>query len=124
MKRVLRSALILVIALLAFDSALCSAFEYNSHGKRDTFAPLVGSDKPVAAMRLADVASVEEMSLEGIVTNAKGEMVALVNGEMLKTNDRVGEIIVKSITSSGVTFSVGGKEYKLKLPEERGQGSE
>ena len=116
MKRVIRSALILVIALLAFDSALCSAFEYNSHGKRDPFAPLVGSDKPAAAMRLADVASVEEMSLEGIVTNAKGEMVALVNGEMLKTNDRVGEIIVKSITSSGVTFSVGGKEYKLKLP--------
>jgi hypothetical protein len=124
MKRVLRSALILVVALPAFDSALCNAFEYNSHGKRDPFAPLVGPDKPTAVTRLADVASVEEMSLEGIVTNAKGEVVALVNGEMLKTNDRVGEITVKSITSSGVTLSVGGKEYKLRLPEERGQSSE
>ena len=48
-------------------------------------------------------------------------MVAIVNGEMIKKGDRIGDIIIRSITKAGVTLTVGGKEYQLKLSEEGGQ---
>ena len=95
-------------------------FEYNSHGRRDPFVPLVGFEKPVVA-RLADITSVEDLRLEGIVSGSKGAMAAMMNGEMIKTNDKIGDIVVKSITKAGVTLTVGGKEYQLKLPEEGGK---
>jgi len=95
-------------------------FEYNSHGRRDPFVSLVGPEKPVAA-KLADITSAEDIRLEGIVSGAKGEMAAMMNGEMIKVNDKIGYIVVKSITKAGVILTVGGKEYELKLPEEGGK---
>lgn len=96
------------------------AFQYESKGKRDPFVPLVGAEKPAAA-RLADVTSVEDMRLEGVVLGAKGGAAAIINGELIKSGDKVGDIIVKSITKTTVTLSVGGKVHELKLPEEGGQ---
>ena len=116
--RILCFFLLFVTLIAAFASA--EQFEYNARGKRDPFVPLVGAEKP-AVTKLSDITSVEDMRLEGIAGGAKGEMVAMINGEMIKVNDRIGDIVVKSITKAGVTLTVGGKEYQLKLPEEGGQ---
>ena len=119
----IKSAKILCLfALIMTSAGFVSAeqFEYNSRGKRDPFVPLVGSEKPTVA-KLSDITSVEDMRLEGIAGGAKGEMVAIINGEMIKKDDRIGDIVVRSITKAGVTLTVGGKEYQLKLPEEGGQ---
>ena len=110
------SALLMVFA----SCAGAENFEYNSRGRRDPFVPLVGVERP-AVTRLADITSVEDMKLEGIVSGPKGNMAAMMNGEMIKTNDKIGDIVVKSITKAGVTLTVGGKEYQLKLPEEGGR---
>jgi len=95
-------------------------FEYNSHGKRDPFVPLVGIERPVVT-KLADITSVDDMRLEGIVSGGKGKLAAMVNGEIVRQNDKIGDIVIKSITEAGVTLTVGGKEYQLKLPEEGGR---
>ncbi len=113
---------IVIMTLLVGLSSYAAAenFEYNAHGRRDPFVSLVGSEKPTVT-RLADITSVEDMKLEGIVSGAKGEMAAMMNGEIIKINDKIGDIVVKSITKAGVTLTVGGKEYQLKLPEEGGR---
>lgn len=95
-------------------------FEYNSHGKRDPFVPLVGSEKPTVT-KLAEITSVEDIKLEGIVSGGRSRAAAMMNGEIVKQNDRVGDIFIKSITKAGVTLTIGGKEYQLKLPEEGGK---
>ncbi len=112
---------VFLVLLIGFaSSAAAENVEYNSHGRRDPFAPLVGSEKPTIT-KLADITSVEDIRLEGIVSGSKGEMAAMMNGEIIKQNSKIGDIVVRSITKAGVTLTVGGKEYKLKLPEEGGQ---
>jgi hypothetical protein len=71
--------------------------------------------------KLADIVSVEDIRLEGIVSGAKGEMAAMMNGEIVKQNTKIGDIAVRSINYAGVTLTIGGKEYKIKLPGEGGQ---
>ena len=114
------SVFIAVAAVFISFPASAEFLQYDAHGRRDPFAPLVGAEKPTMA-KLADVTSVEDIRLEGIVSDAKGKMAAMVNGEIIKVNDKIGDIVVKSITKAEVTLTVGGKEYKLKLPEEGGQ---
>ena len=120
MKNGLKIAVFLALLIGLESYAVAENFEYNPHGRRDPFVPLVGIEKP-AVTRLADITSVEDMRLEGIVSGGKGEMAAMVNGEIIRKNDKIGDIVVKSITKAGVTLTVGGKEYQLKLPEEGGQ---
>lgn len=113
-------AFIVMLALFIPFQAKAEFLQYETHGKRDPFAPLVGAEKPTMA-KLADVTSVEDIRLEGIVSGARGEMAAMMNGEIVKKNDKFGDITVKSITKTAVVLSVGGKEHQLKLPEEGGQ---
>ena len=119
-KNVLRITVFLALTIGLGSYAGAENFEYNSRGRRDPFVSLVGSEKPTIT-RLADITSVEDIKIEGIVSGAKGQMAAIMNGEMVKTNDRIGDIVVKSITKAGVTLTVGGKEYQMKLPEEGGK---
>ncbi len=114
------SIFIAAVAVLVPLEANAESLQYDAHGRRDPFVPLVGAEKP-SMTKLSEITSVEDMKLEGIVSGAKGEMAAMMNGEIIKVNDKIGDIVVKSITGAGVTLTVGGKEYKLKLPEEGGQ---
>lgn len=116
---------VLVFMLLAATSSVslflssADAFEYESRGKRDPFIPLVGAEKPAAA-RLVDITSIEDIKLDGIALGAKGEAAAIINGELVKSGDKVGDITVRSITKTTVTLIIGGKAHELKLPEEGG----
>lgn len=118
--------LILVILFLASCITMseflrnAEAFQYESKGRRDPFVPLVGVEKPAAA-KLADVTSTEDMKLDGIALGSKGEASAIINGELIKSGDKVGDITIISITKTTVTLSIGGKVHELKLPEEGGQ---
>lgn len=118
--RVKISIFIAVVTVLVPLQASAEFSQYEAHGRRDPFVPLIGAEKP-SMTKLSEITSVEDMKLEGIVSGAKGEMAAMMNGEIIKAGDKIGDIVVKSITGAGVTLTVGGKEYKLKLPEEGGQ---
>jgi hypothetical protein len=98
-------------------------FRYESHGKRDPFVPLIGQDKAAAA-GLIDVTSVEDIKIEGIAVRADGKRTAIINGELMKENDKVGEVEVVKIDPRSVTILISGKEFKVKLPEEGGSKSE
>ena len=119
-KRITLIFILLITAFVQFSFLYnAEAFQYESKGKRDPFVPLVGAEKPTAA-RLADVTSIEDMKLEGIATGAKGEAVAIINGELVKTGEKVGDITITSVTKSSVTLNIGGKVHELKLQEEGG----
>ena len=119
MKNGLKVIIFAVVIIGLASSADAENFGYNSHGRRDPYVSLVGPEKPTLT-KLSDITSVEDIRLEGIVSGSKGNMVAMMNGEIVKVNDKIGDIVVKSITKAGVTLTVGGKEYQVKLPEEGG----
>lgn len=105
------SAALMAVATGAED------FKYESRGRRDPFVSLVGPEKASTAI-LSDVTSIDEIELEGIAIGAEGRAVVIMNGEMLRENDKVGNLEIKKITKSEVHLLIGGKEYVLNLAQE------
>lgn len=112
-----------IIAVLFFLAAapylMCEGFKYESYGKRDPFVPLVGGSRP-AIVKLEDITSADDVKVEGTAIGANGKKVAILNGEVLKEGDKVGEIELKKVEKKSVTISIGGKSYDLYLPGEEG----
>lgn len=111
------TVLFLIVATASFGWAELPGYE--PHGKRDPFVPLVGPERPTI-VRLEDITSIDDVSLEGIVSGPKGTKAAIINGEMLKEHERIGDLEIKDITKRKVTLIISGKEYNKNLPEEGG----
>ena len=105
-----------VFVLLLFSSNLVyaqGAFVYDEHGKRDPFVPLVSSAGMVVTYD-EDLA-VNDLNLEGIVSDASGNNVAIVNGKVVKFRDQIGPYVVDVIAVDHVEFLKGTERFILKL---------
>ena len=106
--------LILALALLFTNSVYAAeTFVYNDHGKRDPFVPLVSSTGIVVTYD-QDL-SVTDLVLEGIVADASGNNVAIVNGKIVKPDDQIGPYVVESIADDHVEFLKGSDKYSLRI---------
>ncbi len=112
-------ALSLMLPAIAGASLAADDFKYEVRGRRDPFVPLIGQEK-VSYVKLEDVSSAEEVKLEGIAAVGKGNMTAMLNGEILKEKDRVGGVEVKKINKESVIISIDGKDHTLSLYQEGG----
>ena len=113
-----------MMALVIAASAQAEQFRYDSHGKRDPLMPLIGQEKSKGSIAFYEIASIDDVKLEGIAAQASGTNTAIINGELVKSGFKAGEVEIKSITKNSVLLTIGGKEYTVKLPEEGGQKSE
>jgi len=90
-------------------------FIYDSHGKRDPFVSLAGGEeKGIVA---TDVTGIEDISLQGVATDSKGRFVSIINSEVFKKGDKIGDVVIKEIKKDSVVVSVQGKDHILKLYE-------
>lgn len=119
---------IVYIVLMALIVSACFSgaeeFRYDPHGKRDPMVPLLGQDKPGGLVSFADIASVDDVKLEGIAGVASGNRMAIINGELIKKGFRSGEVEVVDIAKNHVVLKISGQEHTINLPEEGGQKSE
>lgn len=118
------SLIIIFLAIVPLIAAYHAAgvvqdFRYEAHGRRDPFVPLIGHEKSAAA-KLKDVTSIHELNLEGVAMGAEGGRVAILNGEMLREREKVGDVEIKKIAANSVTLSIDGVEHMIKLSEEGG----
>ena len=88
-------------------------FVYDIHGKRDPFGPLVSSGGAVLAYD-AELA-VSDMNLEGVLADPKGNNLAIINGKVVKTADRIGPWQVEAIGIDNADLVKDGQRIKLKL---------
>lgn len=109
-------------AVIFVSSAVGDDYKYESRGRRDPFAPLVGMDRPTVS-KLEDVTSITDLKLEGIASSPAGKPIAIMNGEIVKEGDRFGIIEIEKITKKTVTVVMGGKKYDRDLSEEGGSKS-
>src|ERR1700679_4240136 len=106
--------LILVLLLLSTNFLYAQEnFVYDDHGKRDPFVPLVSSSGMVVTYD--EDLSVNDLVLEGVVADASGNNVAIVNGKVVKPKDHIGPYIVDIIAADHVEFLKGTERFVLKL---------
>lgn len=109
---------IVILALAPF--CMAADFKYESGGRRDPFVPLIGKEKPTV-IKLEDVTSIEDIMLEGIAIEPKGKKAVMLNGMILKENDKVGYVEIKKISNETVTLSIGSNTYNIALSEKGGK---
>ena len=103
------------VVLLFFANSVYAqeTFVYNDHGKRDPFVPLVSSAGIVVTYD--EDLSVNDLVLEGIVADATGDNVAIVNGKIVKPNDVIGPYVVGTIADDHVEFLKGSEKFVLRI---------
>ena len=106
----------LIIVVSFFFANLVYAqesFVYDDHGNRDPFVPLVSSTGLVVTYD--EDLSVNDLVLEGVVADASGDNLAIVNGKVVKVQDHIGPYIVDVIAVDHVEFLKGTERFILKL---------
>ena len=86
---------------------------YDDHGKRDPFVPLVSAAGMVVTYD--EDLSVNDLVLEGIVTDSSGNNIAIVNGKVVKANDHIGLYTVEKVSIDHVEFLKGTEKFLLKI---------
>jgi hypothetical protein len=107
---------LIIFLLLIISANLVYAqepFVYDEHGKRDPFVPLVSSAGIVVTYD-EDLA-VNDLVLEGIVADASGNNVAIVNGKVVKAHDKIGPYVVDVIAVDHVEFLKGTERFSLRI---------
>jgi hypothetical protein len=115
-----RKIVYIIIVAVACGLWACAGSGYESNGRRDPFFPLIGQEKGDRPGGLEEIISVEDILLEGVAIGPSGKSIAILNGEMVKENDKFGLIQIKKILKNTVELSVEGKDYTLSLQEEKG----
>lgn len=90
--------------------------EYDSHGKRDPFWPLVSPSGNI--INYETEFQVTDMKLEGIMSGAEGQDLAIINGHIVQRNDRLGPFTVARIEKDLVVLMKDQQEFELKLKKE------
>jgi hypothetical protein len=106
--------IIFVLTLFFANSVYAQgSFVYDDHGKRDPFMPLVSSDGIIVTYD-GDL-SVTDLILEGIVADASGNNIAIVNGKIIKVDDQIGPYTVAAITFDHVELLKGSDKFILRM---------
>jgi len=89
------------------------AFVYDDHGRRDPFLPQVSAAGTVITYE-ADLTA-GDMVLEGIVTDAHGNNVAVINGKIVKQGDMIGLFAVAAVRPNDVELVKDDQRFTVKL---------
>ncbi len=96
-----------------FASVDGGTFVYDDHGRRDPFLPQVSATGTVITYE-ADLMP-GDMILEGIVADAQGNNVAVVNGKIVKTGDMIGPYAVAAVRLDNVELVKDGQHSIVRL---------
>jgi hypothetical protein len=114
-----------IICSLAIICALVSGYSvlsaqdkpaYDPKGRRDPFVPLVTPDGRL--LKLESQQPTAGLTLEGIIYDEHGLSYAIVNGEVVRISDRVGEYQVLKILKNKVIFIKGAETTEVELKED------
>ncbi len=113
MKKII-SVLLVLIATCAY--AQDNDFVYDDHGKRDPFWRLVTPSGVI--VNYDQDLLISDMILEGIIYDSMGKSFAIVNGSVIKPNDKIGLYVVTKIEQRKVTLKKGQEQFVLELKKE------
>jgi hypothetical protein len=122
MRNSIKQVILLYILFFAFGFLCASAeeqFVYKAKGKRDPMMPLV---TPQGLIRdIKSLGAQEDLILEGIIYDAQGKSLAIVNGQIIKAGDSLANVKILDIREDKVIILKDDKVSEIKLEEEGGQ---
>ncbi|MDD5747056.1 MAG: hypothetical protein PHO30_07335 [Candidatus Omnitrophica bacterium] len=127
MRRLISKALVLLLGLsaAAYAKPTVREFTYDDHNKRDPFVPLVTKDgKILPGAKTDSEMENEQILLEGIIWDPQGNSVAIMNGKLVKEQERVFDFQILKIKKDGVILQKGGKVRVFNLNRGGGEKNE
>ncbi|MDD5292237.1 MAG: general secretion pathway protein GspB [Candidatus Omnitrophica bacterium] len=89
---------------------------YDSAKKRDPFIPYVTNDGQLINIR--EEGEDININLEGIFYDKDGQSMVIINGEILRKNDTIGNIKIVEVKRDGIVYSKKGEIYTLSAKKE------
>lgn len=92
-------------------------FIYDSHEKRNPFLALIGTDGRILEPRINKKRD-GAINLEGIIYDHGSSSYAVINGEVVKVGEAVGDYQLIRIEPQKIILSKEGKELEVELNTE------
>ena len=110
--------IIFISVLFAVSSAGAQeeTFRYDDQGNRDPLWTLVSPNGTIINYNKEFL--ITDMVLEGIMAEGVGENIAIINGTIVKVNDKMGMFVIKHIYIDKVILTYNNKKYILELQKE------
>lgn len=111
--------IVIIIFLVCVSIGICGAdepFVYDDHDKRDPLWHLITPSGVI--MHYDSDLLISDMVLEGIISDPGGENLAIVNGKIIKRNDKIGLYVVLSVEKNKILLKKGQENFILKLKKE------
>lgn len=118
-KNIYNSILTLLLSLYIASSLLAveaEDFVYDSKSRRDPFIPLI-THKARGAAGLEGVQTIEDVNLEGIVWDARGDSIAILNGVIIKEGQTIANVTMKRIEEKSISLLINQIEHNIQLIE-------
>jgi hypothetical protein len=88
---------------------------YNGQGKRDPFIPLITPSGYLVNLETDKNAS---LHLEGIMFDPKGDSIAIINGELVRAGESIGDAVCVSIEPTKITVLQNNQKIDIELRRE------
>jgi len=115
-KLVLIICFCLVVGWVGAALAEEEGFRYDDHGRRDPFWRLVTGTGAIVSYEQDIISS--DLVLEGIMTGEGGKNIAIINGRIVESLDRIGMFVVQDIQPDAVILRKGLENVTLKIKKE------
>ncbi len=115
MIRVLIITICLTFALVSGGVAQEQQYSYKFQGKRDPFVPLIS---PAGYLLNLEPEDDNALRLEGIMYDRKGDSIAIINGELVRVGETIGDALLTSIEENKVTIIKDNQKTELELRRE------
>ena len=90
-----------------------SPFVYDDHDNRDPFWPLVSKEGMIISYE-TDL-MITDLILEGIIADSGGKSLVIVNGNIVKTGDVIGQFFISEILTDKIILLKEEHRYELNL---------
>jgi len=122
MKNFIRIFIAVFILLMGVNSLVCAqdeakdVFIYDDQNRRDPFWSLVSQEGVI--VNYDDDLILSDLRLEGIILDVSGKNLAIVNGQILKSQDKIGPFMIVAIERDHIVIDKKGQQFMLYLKKE------
>lgn len=104
---------LLLLMIMTASAGEEKVFVYDDHGKKDPFLPLVSASGVV--LSYDQDMTVSDLNLEGLVIDAKGNNLAIMNGKIVKAGDVIGLYTVEQVGNDQVFLAKGQEKLTVRI---------
>lgn len=96
-------------------AAEAPSYTYTPEGRRDPFIPLVSASGYLMSVEEDEKST---LRLEGIMFDPRGESMAIINGELRKVGEKIGDAVISRIEPNRIVVIKDNENVEMELRRE------